>query len=352
MTMKEVAKLAGVSVATVSHVINGTKHITKETKDRVLQAIQQVNYTPNPMARSLRQGKTNLIGILAEDIRCGPSAEILGGISSYLRGSECQPLFIDLQLRDPLQEHYEQIGLYRDTIDEGIATLLRANVDGILYIAMHDRHLDGMLDVTGKPLVFAHSHGNGTNFVSYDSQEGARMITQRLLAHGHRDIAVIGGHAQSYPTMQRLSGFQLAMQDAGLEIPKGYIRNGDWTLASGEREARALLALKRPPTAIFAMNDFMAAGCMRAVQAMGVQVPSELSITGFDNQPLGAYLSPALSSVALPGFAIGEESAQMLLFFIEDASAPGYFRTLPCQIIERGSVAPIAGAKDASVRDG
>jgi LacI family transcriptional regulator len=338
-TMKEIAVIAGVSTATVSHVINGSKKLTPETTERVLLAIQRLNYKPNTLAKSLRSGQTRIIGVLAEDFRCFPIPELVGGIAEALEPTGFQMLMYDLHLYERLLNQYEQIGAYRERVNQGVSMLMNAQVDGVIYAAMHDRHLDGIVDPVDRPVVYAYSLGTAQDFfVTYANKESAADLVRMLIARGHRKIAVLSGHPHSFPAMKRLSGYQIAMQEAGLPVPEGYIRYGDWAYESGYEKTRELLALADPPTAVFAMNDFMAAGCLHALADSGLDVPEDISVVGFDNREAARYLRPQLTTVALPAKDIGRRAALMMLEAIENKIASPRSEILPCQIIERESV--------------
>jgi DNA-binding LacI/PurR family transcriptional regulator len=238
-TMRDVALLAGVSTATVSHVINGSKNISAETTERVLQAISQVNYKPNTLAKSLRMGHSHTIGVLVEDIRGLPVASIVSGISETLAKGGYKTILHDLHLLEKLYNQYEQIGSYRQRINDGLSLLQSANVDGIIYVAMHDRHLDYLFDEMDIPLVFAYSHGTEKDtYITYSNRDSAADIIRFLIGKGHKHIAVIAGHPHSYPTAQRLLGIQMAMQQAGLSLPQEYIRYGNWEYESGTNNNR------------------------------------------------------------------------------------------------------------------
>ena len=309
-TMRDVAELAGVSTATVSHVINGSKKLSPETTERVLHAISQVNYTPNTVAKSLRMGQTHTIGVLVEDIRGLPVAGIVSGISETLSKAGYKTIFHDLHLLEKLYNQYEQIGTYRQRINEGVTLLKSSNVDGIIYVAMHDRHLDYLLDPTDTPLVYAYSHGTENDtFVTYSNRDSAAEMIRYLLRKGHERIAVIAGHPHSYPTAQRLLGIQMAMQQAQLALPAEYIRYGDWEYESGRKETLAILQLNPQPTAIFAMNDLMAAGCMDALHKEGLHIPQDIAVSGFDNREIASYLQPPLTTIALPTPEIGSSAS-------------------------------------------
>ena len=338
-TMRDVALLAGVSTATVSHVVNGSKKLSPETTERVLRAISQVNYTPNTVAKSLRLGQTHTIGVLVEDIRGLPVAAIVSGISETLAMSGYKTIFHDLHLLEKLYNQYEQIGTYRQRINDGVALLQSANVDGIIYVAMHDRHLDYLLDPMETPLVYAYSHGTENDtYVTYSNKDSAADMIRYLLSKGHERIAVIAGHPHSYPTAQRLLGIQTAMQQAGLSLPTNYIRYGDWEYESGKKETEAILQLDPLPTAIFAMNDLMAAGCMSTLQTNGLRIPQDMAVAGFDNREISSYLQPPLTTIGLPTPEIGAKAAIHIINMISNPKPHPWREIIRCSIVERASI--------------
>ena len=338
-TMRDVAILAGVSTATVSHVVNGSKKISPETTERVLRAISQVNYKPNTLAKSLRMGQTHTIGILVEDIRGLPVSGIVSGISETLAKGGYKTILYDLHLLEKLYNQYEQIGTYRQRINEGLNFLQSSDVDGIIYVAMHDRHLDYLFDPMDTPLVFAYSHGTETDtYVTYSNRDSAADMIRYLLNKGHERIAVIAGHPHSYPTAQRLLGVQMALQQAGLALPQEYIQYGNWEYESGKEQTRKLLKLDPLPTAIFAMNDLMAAGCMAELMSAGLRIPDDMAVAGFDNREIAAYLQPSLTTVTLPTTEIGTEAALRIIDMISNPSPHPVRKIIRCSIIERNSV--------------
>ena len=338
-TMRDVAVLAGVSTATVSHVINGSKKLSPETTERVLQAISQINYKPNTLAKSLRLGQTHTIGILVEDIRGLPVSAIVSGISEALDKGGYKTILYDLHLLEKLYNQYEQIGTYRQRINDGLNLLQASDVDGIIYVAMHDRHLDYLFDPMNTPLVFAYSHGTESDtYVTYSNRDSAADMVRFLLSKGHECIAVIAGHPHSYPTSQRLLGIQMAMQQAGLALPQEYIRYGDWEYESGRKQTKELLKLDPLPSAIFAMNDLMAAGCMAELMAAGFRIPEDIAVAGFDNREIAAYLQPSLTTVALPTTEIGTEAALRIIDMINNPSPHPVRKIIHCSIVKRNSV--------------
>jgi LacI family transcriptional regulator len=338
-TLKDIAKLAGVSTAAVSYVINGTKELSEETTKRINDAIRETNYAPHSVAKSLRMGKTLTIGVIVEDIRGLPTADIVNGIEEHLEEQGYQMILSDLHMLEKLYNQYDQIVDYQEHINYNVSLMLRSHVEGIIYVGLHDRPINDIIDPIEKPFVFAYTHGSGHDYyVSYNNINSALNAVNHLISYGHRDIAVIAG-PDSFPTQQRMQGYYSAMKNAGLPIREDYIHYGDWEYESGYEEIKKLLALPKPPTAVFAMNDLMAAGCLNSAQASGLKIPQDLSIVGFDNREIARYLPVPLTTIQLPNREIGHESAKMLLTLMNAKEVEKQHIILPCSLIERASVA-------------
>lgn len=342
-TMKDIANLAGVSIATVSYVVNKRRKVSPEVEARVLRAIEQTNYQPNTIAKSLRMKKTNIIGVLVEDIRGMPVPEIVDGINEYLEPCGYQVLLSNLRLLDKLHNQYEQLTRYMDGINQAMRLMENARVDGIIYVAMHDRHITGIRQPVNIPMVFAYATADGvdTYSVMYENERSAKEITSLLIAEGHRRIALVAGHAASSDAQLRLRGFRAAMDEAGLYVPPEYIRWGDWEYQSGVEQSDALVAMTVRPTAIFAMNDTMATGCFRSIKNRGLHIPKDISVVGFDNREFAQMIHPPLTTVALPNRELGNEAARLLVARIEKRTVEGQNVVLPCRIVERESIGRI-----------
>ncbi len=341
-TMKDVAALAGVSIATVSHVLSGKRPVTEAVKNRVLEAIELTNYTPNTIAQSLRMNQTQTIGVLVEDIRAFPVSDIVDGISGYLEGHEYRLILNNLRLMEKIYNRYDLFDQYRKTIGEGLQLLLNAQVDGVIYVSMHDRRIDDILPPLSKPVVFAYAYSSRPlePSVFYDNEGSAQKIVRVLIENGHKRIAIIGGHVSSSTVKLRLRGYKNALEEAGLTVPAEYIRWGDWEFESGIAETEKLLAIHNRPTAIFAMNDIMAAGCYTAAQRLGLHIPEDISIAGFDNREIASYLYPPLTTLQLPHKQIGQRSAQLMIERLRSTESEFSNIELPCEVILRGSIAP------------
>jgi len=322
--------------------LSGKKNVNPATRDRVLQAVELTNYKLNTIAQSLRMNRTHIIGVLVEDI-CGlPVPEIVDGISQSLEESGYQVLLNNLRLLKKLYNQYEQLSHYIDTTSQGVRLLEEAHVDGIIYVAMHDRRIDGVHQPVNIPMVYAFAHSGGPNSISvtYDNEHSAYEATRLLIRQNHKRIALIAGHSNSSSAKERLIGYRMAMDEAGLHVPPEYIRWGNWEYLSGEEQTDALLSLAIPPTAIFAMNDPMAAGCYAAIKRRGLTIPSDISVVGFDNREIASCLYPGLTTVALPNKQIGTIAVKHLLQRLGGQPDVPARTTLPCSIITRDSCAP------------
>lgn len=342
-TIKDIANLSGVSVATVSYVLNKTRKVSKEVEDRVLRAVKQTNYQPNTIAQSLRMKKTNAIGVLVEDIRGMPVPEIVDGINEYLEQSGYQVLLSNLRLLDKLHNQYEKLTKYLDQINQAMRLLENARVEGIIYVAMHDRHITGVRQPVHIPMAFAYATSDNVEAVSvtYENVRSAYDITNKLIQRNHRRIALVAGHSASSDAQLRLKGFCAAMEDAELFVPPEYIRWGDWEYDSGVEQCDALMSMNVRPTAVFVMNDTMAAGCYRSIKNHGLAIPRDISVVGFDNREFARLINPPLTTVELPNRQIGNQAAKLLLSRIEKKEGLEPCVVLPCNIIERESVGKV-----------
>ncbi len=337
-TMRDIAQLTGVSTATVSHVVNGTKRLSPETTRMVMDAVRALGYKLPSTGRAPLDQTSAPIGVLVEDVRCFPSPDILCGIAEALENHQRRMLVHDLHLYEKLYNQYELIGAYREQINKGISLLAEGHAAGVIYVAMHDRHLDGLIDASGKPLVYAYSLGAASDsYVTYANKESASDAARHLIGLGHKRIAVIAGHPHSFPAMKRLSGFLIAMQEAGLSIPEPYLAYGNWEYDSGYERMLGLLKLPEPPTAVFAMNDFMAAGALHAALDSGLEVPEDLSVIGFDNRESSSFLRPQLTTYDLPVREIGRQAANTLMQMLSSPGASPQSIVLPCTFIHRQS---------------
>ena len=337
-TIKEIAKLAEVSTTTVSYVLNGTKKLTPETTKRVKDAIKKLNYSPNTVAQNLRKGTTTTIGVITEDIRRFPTPEIINGIGEKLEKVQYNMLVHDLRLYEKIWPDYEKIVYYKKRINRGIQLLQQSMVSGIIYVCMHDRKIGKLIEPIDIPIVYAYAYcSEEESFVTYDDFISAKQMTEHLINLGHKNIGVICGYSGSYPTQTRLKGIMSAMEKHNIKLPEEYIKYGDWEYESGMDQTRELLKMKNRPTAIFALNDIMAAGSYHAITEAGLKIPTDISVAGFDDRDIAQYMQPPLTTMSLPLKDLGNKALELLLDKItqEDTSPKNVI--FPCNIIIRNS---------------
>ena len=336
MTIKEIARLSGVSTATVSYVINSSRNVTHEKRDRVLKVIEQSGYKPNLIAKSLRVRKTDIIGILAEDIRGFPTPSIINGISEFAEQNGYNILLNDLRMLETLFNQYDHIGQHKEKINEAISLLLYgAKVDAVIYVGMFDRDITGIINEINKPLVIAYSTSSDpyTHSVTYDNEDISKAVIRMLLDTGHRRIAVITGLRHTFPAQTRMRGVMRAFSEYGLSWDSALVRYGDWEYSSGYACASELLASS--PTAIFAMNDLMAAGAIDAVKNAGLRIPDDISVIGFDNREVSLFLHPRLTTVEIDLKGIGLRAAQTALQRIRGENIEERCQVIPSKLILR-----------------
>ena len=348
ITIKDIAREAGVSTATVSYVINGTRPVTPERRQRILDVIAKNNYHPNRVAKSLRTKKTNTIGILAEDVLSFPTVSIINGISEYIEKTDYNMLLNDLRMLDSLFNQYDQVIHQKDKINKALSFLIfGAKVDAVIYVGMFDREITGIITNMNKPIVIAYSTSNDEHAfsVTYENENAAADITRHLIECGHKRIAVITGLAHTAPAQMRQKGINRAFKEAGLVLDSALVRNGDWERETGYACMKDILEQERDalPTAVLAMNDLMAIGAMDAIREANLQIPQDISVVGFDNRDVSNFVFPKLTTVDIDLKAIGYTAAQMVT---QKLSGTGeYFDTqgivLPSKTVIRDTVKQI-----------
>jgi LacI family transcriptional regulator len=307
-TIADVARAAAVSIATVSRVINDAPHrVGEATRRRVLRAVRALDFRPNVLARSLHRLRTRTIGLILPDISNPYYAEITRGIEAVAR-RHGYALFICNTEREPAAMAHH-IRLCREH-----------QVDGVIVAGggtWGRAHLAG-LAARGTAAVLIGRHDVRLPAVRVDNVKGAYLAAQHLIRAGHRRIAVIAGPAASTTGADRLAGYRLAAREHGLAIPRRWVRAGDLRPTSGAEAAAALLRLRPRPTAILAANDQMAIGAMRAARAVGLAVPGDLSVVGFDDIELASCVTPPLTTMALPLARMGAAAMEIMLRCLAD----------------------------------
>jgi len=310
VSAEDVARRCGVSRTTVSFVLNNTpgKRISEETRQKVLEAARELNYTPNPQARKLALTKRFSIGFFI----CHPQSifsdafipRLIDGIAQRLNKYRVRLILQPVKLK---QSNY--LKLAREE-----------KIDGIILINTHDKDegLRELVDRGFPVVVIGRVADEGVMQVDIDNHESARRAVNYLIEMGHRRIAMVT-HASTiyYAARDRLEGYMHAIRSAGIPVDAELIRTGDFTEESGYRAVSQLLDLKPRPTAIFAGNDVIAYGGIKAIKDRGLKIPQDISIIGFDDDYLSRYLNPPLTTVAVPAGGLGSEAATLLMKMIE-----------------------------------
>jgi LacI family transcriptional regulator len=338
MTIKDVANKAGVSVTTVSHVINKTRFVSDELVERVQVAMKELNYQPNRLARSLRMGETKTIGLIIPDNSNPFFAEISRTVEDigFERGYS-----VFLCNSDGL---VEKEAAY-------IQMLIAKQVDGVIYIPASGSQ-SHLLDLSsrGIPVVVVDRDMPelDADVVLIDNERGGYEATHYLIELGHEKIACISGPSQLTPSAARVEGYVHALQDSSLPVRRDYILNGDFRARGGESAMTSILQLTDTPTAVFSCNDMMAIGALRTLRKHNIKVPQQISIIGFDDIDIAAEIVPALTTVAQPVVDLAACAADLLIARLQKDRATAQFkrRVLDARLVIRDSCAPILGTSD------
>jgi LacI family transcriptional regulator len=306
VTLTDVAEAAGVSIATVSRVLTDSDHpVTEETRGKVLETAERLGYRSNLVARSLRTDQTLTIGLIVENILSPFIPPIVRSIHDYLR----QHNYLGIVINSDWDPEVEA---------EAILGLSRRQIDGIIFVESCLRSSDQVSELIDKPHIFVHRLFNSVspNSVVPDDRYGARLATKHLAELGHQRIAFINGPEEWDATLNRMAGYQEELAASGIPFESTLVERGDWQVQSGYLAAQRLIALKHPPTAIFAANDLMALGAIYAIQEAGLQVPDDIAVVGYDDRDFSGFVRPAITTVRMPCEEMGCIAAESLLRLI------------------------------------
>ena len=326
-TIREVAEKAGVSPTTVSHVVNKTRYVSEDVRLRVQAAMRELNYRPNALARSLRRGETLTIGLILPDSANPFFAEIGRAIEAAAFACGYSVILCNTE------NDIEKERLYTEVLEN-------KQVDGLIFVASgEDREAISQILSNGLPLVVVDRDMGSLELdtVITDNLSGGRLATQHLLSLGHRLIGCLTGPSNITPSAERVTGYRAAMEEAGLPVDEVLLVRGDFHPHSGYAGALELLQGDPRPTAIFACNDLMAIGVIRAAAQLGLQIPEQLAVIGFDEIELSAYTTPPLTSVSQPKQEIGQLAVTLLLERIQDPSLNPRRNVLSPRLVVRES---------------
>lgn len=327
--IREVARIAGVSVATVSRTLASPDRVSPGTRDRVNAAIEQAGYRPNLLAVQFRSRKTFNIVILVPQIANAFFARVISGAQRAAQACGYRILLCDTQGDERVEKEF--------------ANLVYAHqADGVIQLRANDPFAD-LVDGQQPPLVNACEVIKGGRYptVSLDNFGAARSITTLLIESGHTRIGLIKGPEHSPLTRDRVAGYEEAHRHANLALDPSLMCEGDFSLRAGYEGAAILLNLPVRPTAIFCENDEMAFGALKRIKEQGLRVPDDCSLVGFDDIEMASYCDPPLTTVSQPAEEFGQRAVEMLKALIENEPLLERHRVLPFKIMMRDSLRSI-----------
>ncbi len=305
ITIKDVAKQAGVTAAVVSRVINDDPKLSirEETRSRVLEAVEKLEYRPNAIARSLRTKTTGTIAMIIPDITNPFFPEIIKGAQIAAAENGFSLILFNTE---------EDVGKQREYIE----LVSEKQMDGVLLASVHtdDESID-LLERYKKPYVLVNriTRNIQSSFVTVDDVYGARVAIEHLIQFGHRKIAHISGPLYTDTGLQRLEGYRKALKKFGVEFSLDYIAESKYDEDGGYKAMKQLFSLENKPTAVFAANDLIAIGAISAIEDEGLKVPENISIVGFNDIWVAQKISPPLTSVKFPLFDMGYLASEILI---------------------------------------
>lgn len=329
-TMKDIARIAKVSTSTVSHVINNTRYVSDEIREKIMKVVNELNYTPSAVARSLKVKETKTLGMLVTATSNPFFAEVVSGVEQYCN-----------------QHHYNLIISSIDgneqRLQQNIQTLIQKQVDGLLLMYSDTRHAMVEQLNLNLPIVVMDWWPTELNAdkIYENSEFGAYLATKTLIEQGHKNIAIITGKLDKPLAHNRLLGYQKALQDAHLPINPNWIIESHFDFEGGVEGMKKLLQITPRPTAVFACSDTIAVGVYQVAWQQGLRIPQDISVIGYDNIMLAQYLTPPLTTIHQPKAELGKLAVETLLERIKSPDLEYKTTMLQPQLIWRASVTKI-----------
>lgn len=327
-TIHEVAKYAGVSAITVSRVINNSGYFSQEVRERVEKAIAELGYVPNTLARSLRSRRTQTVALMVTDITNPFFTTLARGVEDTANQAGYTVIFCNTDESQEKEEKYLKV-------------LLQKQVDGLLLVPTQS---------SGKAIQQIQTHGTpvvvldrripdvAVDTVRCDSVDGAYQLARYLISLGHRQIAILSGAPGISTADDRVTGYRKALAEANIDIDEQYIFRGAVTPESGYRMTRQAVSLSLRPTALIASNNFITIGAMKALQEIGLEVPDDVALVGFDDLPPAMVTFPFFTVTSQPAYEMGTTAMELLLKRLEGKESDPYQEViLPTQLIIRHS---------------
>lgn len=330
ISINDIAKYAGVSKSTVSRILNDKGKFSKDTRDKVLQIVKKLNYSPSMVARSLRNRTTKAVGLLLPDIVNPFFPEIMKGVEHV--ASENGYVVILCSSNEDSEKEFMYFHMFENRWIDGIiysgvtgteeeTRNIRLILEQEIPVVLMDREIEDYF----------------ASVVMIDNERAAYDATTYCLELGHKRIGFIAAPLKVKIFAKRLEGYRRALQKYGIEFDPSLVVEEDLTIKSGSKAAKQLVARRDPPTAIFASNDLMAIGAMKEIQGEGLRVPESISIVGFDDIPTASLVTPALTTIAQPKYEMGVEAMNLLIRMIEKKGASKSKIVLDTRLVVRKS---------------
>lgn len=330
VTIHDVARKAGVGVGTVSRVLNNSPLVSPTTRERVLIAVAELGYQPNPSARRLALGRTHTIGIISPYFTLPSFVARLNGIQAELTPTEYDLVLFGVNTPEKRDEYLSSAAKFKQ-------------VDGMIILSLGVRDTEAeAFAAWGIPVVLVDNYHPQLPCVVIDDERGGQLATEHLIALGHRRIAFISSRLENpflfITNRIRFRGYQKALAAANIPFNPAYQRQGGHDRAAAYQMTLELLALPEPPTAIFASSDTHALGAMEAIHSKGLRIPDDISVIGYDDIEAAAYLN--LTTIRQPMYRSGQEAVWLLLDLITGDAPDETTITLPVELVQRGTTAP------------
>ena len=325
-TIYDVAKLSGVSISTISRVLNAPDKVNSETHKRVMNAIDKLGFVPRAEARARALQNTDRIGVLTPFFTAPSFVQRLRGVASALSKANYELVIYPVDSMDHLQGYISSIPLMR-------------NIDGliIMSLSLSDQDALRLSNNYMETVLIEYSHAQ-LNSILIDDQHGGRLAAEHLINKGHKTFAFLGDieppeRFAIHPVKSRLIGFSQTLQEAGLSLPKTYIRSVPYTQKESRQAVQELLSLPKPPTAIFAASDIQALSVMKVARQLNIKIPNDLAIVGFDDIDVAEHVD--LTTICQHLDESGRLAAEILLSHIGESNRPLQHINLPLKLVER-----------------
>ncbi|MGI9861446.1 LacI family DNA-binding transcriptional regulator [Moorella naiadis] len=329
LDMKAIAEQAGVSVATVSRALSRPEMVRPATREKILALVEDLGYKPNPLARGLVTGRTGQIALVVPTLNNPFFAQLVEGCQKFLI-----PRGYNLIIFSSQEYREKELAILRN--------LDQRRLDGLILSGsgfFPDDYHPILAQIRMPAVLIEHlADVNQLSSVYIDDYAGTIMAVQHLVNNGHRQLGVIAGSPHMLTTSRRLKAVKNVLREADLPFAGRQIVYGDYSsLESGSDGLQALLKSPHPPTAVFAFNDILAIGALKAARELGLKIPGDLAVIGFDDIPMAAYCNPPLSTIRSPSLELGQQAARLLLEQLSREKAPVKKVLLPVELVLRGS---------------